>query len=239
MCNLWLFLNFVLCSASIYNLCVVSGDRYLAVTSPLKYLSRMNDRRVKQIIGVSWFGAFVLAGFVTYGTNASKDNSLNCSIWGLRFEYSLVVLIFGYIVPVFFLVFVNAKVFFIAHSHMNRIHAQEMASVSAFTIDRPSQGSTSRTVQRSRLRREIKIFKTFVVVTCTFLLSWTPFVAILLADSIWTVPELIRHSSIILLYCNSTLNPFIYGFYNAEFRKLLIESVRCKCSTSVRKISPS
>lgn len=239
MCNLWLFLNFVLCSASIYNLCVVSGDRYLAVTSPLKYLSRMNDRRVKQIIGVSWLCAFVLAGFVTYGTNASKENGVNCSVWGLRYEYSVVVLIVGYILPVFFLVFVNGKVFVIAHSHMNRIHAQEMASVSAFTIDRPSQGSTSKTVQRSRLRREIKIFKTFVVVTCTFLLSWTPFVAILLIDSIWTVPELLRHSSIILLYCNSALNPFIYGFYNAEFRKLLAESIRCKCATPVRKILPS
>ena len=209
------------------------------MTSPLKYLSRMSDRRVKQIIGASWFCAFALATFVTYGTNASKENGINCSVWGLRFEYSLVLLIVGYILPVFFLVFVNGKVFFIAHSHMNRIHAQEMASVSAFTIDRPSQRASSRTVQRSRLRREIKIFKTFVVVTCTFLLSWTPFVAILLVDSIWTVPELLRHSSIILLYCNSALNPFIYGFYNAEFRNLLTETIRCKCATSIGKISPS
>ena len=209
------------------------------MTSPLKYLSRMSDCRVKQIIGVSWFCAFALAGFITYGTNASKENGINCSVWGLRYEYSLVVLIVGYILPVFFLVFVNGKVFFIAYSQMNRIHAQEIASVSAFTIDIPSQESTSRTVQRSRLRREIKIFKTFVVVTCTFILSWTPFVAILLVDSIWTVPELVRHSSIILLYCNSALNPFIYGFYNAEFRKLLIASIRCKCIASVRKISSS
>ena len=199
----------------------------------------MNDRRVKQIIGVSWLCAFVLAAFVTYGTNASKENGRNCSIWGLRYEYSVVVLIVGYIVPVFFLIFVNGKVFVIAHSHMNRIHAQEVASVSAFTIDNSSQGAPNKSVQRSRLRREIKIFKTFVVVTCTFLLSWTPFVAILLVDSIWTVPELLRHSSIILLYCNSALNPFIYGFYNAEFRKLLTESIRCKCVSSVRKISPS
>lgn len=210
------------------------------MTSPLKYLSRMNDRRVKQIIGVSWFCAFALAGFVTYGTNASKENGDNCTIWGLRYEYSLVVLIVGYILPVFFLVFVNGKVFVIAHHHINRIHAQEMASVSAaFTVDRPSQGATSKTFQRSRLRREIKMFKTFVIVTCTFLLSWTPFVAILLVDSIWTVPELVRHSSIILLYCNSALNPFIYSFYNAEFKRALTESFRCKWAILNRKISSS
>lgn len=229
-CNLWLFLNIILCSASIYNLCVVSGDRYLAVTSPLNYLSRMNDRRIKQIIGVSWFCAFALAIFVTYGTNASKENSVNCSIWGLRYEFSVVVLVVGYILPVLFLVFVNGKIFFIARAHMNRIHAQEisLASVSAVTVARPSQEGTRKTNQRSRLKREIKIFKTFVIVTCAFLLSWTPFVVILLIDSILTVPTLVRHSSIILLYCNSALNPFIYSFCNSEFRKALSESFRCK-----------
>lgn len=101
-CDLYLFLNFILCSASIYNLCVVSGDRYLAVTSPLNYLSRMNESRVKQIIGVSWFCALLLAGFVTYGTHASKENGVNCSIWGLRYEYSVFVLVIAYILPVFF-----------------------------------------------------------------------------------------------------------------------------------------
>ena len=231
-CDLYLFLNFILCSASIYNLCVVSGDRYLAVTSPLNYLSRMNESRVKQIIGVSWFCALLLAGFVTYGTHASKENGVNCSIWGLRYEYSVFVLVIAYILPVFFLVFVNMKVFLIAHAHMTRIHVQEtsLAPVSTFTENALSpEGAPKKTNQRARLKREIKIFKTFLIVTCTFLISWTPFVVILLTDSISPVPGLIRHSSIILLYCNSALNPFIYGFFNSEIRKALSETFNCKC----------
>lgn len=232
-CNLWLFLNFIACAASIYNLCVVSGDRYLAVTSPLNYLSRMNDRRVQQIIGVSWFCALALASFVTYGTTVSTDNSVKCSIWGLRYEFSLVVFVAGYILPILFLVFVNGKVIFIARAHLNRIHAQEisLATMSAVTEDAPGQVPPRKTSQRSRLKREIKIFKTFLIITCTFLLSWTPFVVILMIDSILTVPTLVRHSSIILLYCNSALNPFIYGYFNAEFRKALTESFSCKCCT--------
>lgn len=213
---------------------MVSGDRYLAVTSPLKYVSRMSERRVKQIIGTSWLAALLLAGFVTYGTNASKNNSDNCTVWGLRYEFSLVVLVAGYIVPVSFLVFVNGKVF-IARCHMNRIHAPEMslASVSAYaeTASTGSRQETAKGNQRStrrRIKQEIKMFKTFVIVTCAFLFSWTPFVVILLIDSILNVPILIRHSSIILLYCNSALNPFIYAFFNAEFRKSLSESFGCK-----------
>lgn len=202
------------------------------MTSPLDYQSRMNERRIKQIIGVSWLSALLLAIFVTYGTNASKENSVNCTIWGLRYEFSVIVLVVGYILPVFFLIFVNGKVFLIAHAHMTRIHVQEtsLAPVSTFTENESSQEGTARkTNQRTRLKREIKIFKTFLIVTCTFLFSWTPFVVILLIDSLSTVPTLIRHSSIILLYCNSALNPFIYGFFNAEFRKALAESFSCKC----------
>ena len=226
-CDLYLFLNFILCSASIYNLCVVSGDRYLAVTSPLNYLSRMNESRVKKIIGVSWFCALIVAGFVTYGRHASKENDVNCSIWGLRYEYSVFVLVIAFILPVFFLVFVNMKMFLIARAHMTRIHVQE--------ISLSQEGEPKKTSQRARLKREIKIFKTFLIVTCTFLISWTPFVVILLIDSISPVPNLIRHSSIILLYCNSALNPFIYGFFNSEIRKALSEIFSRKCTLPFKR----
>lgn len=67
-------------------------------------------------------GVFVLVGFVIYGMNVFKDNGFNCLIWGLCFEYFLVVFIFGYIVLVFFFVFVNVKVFFIVYFYMNRIY---------------------------------------------------------------------------------------------------------------------
>ena len=208
---------------------MVSGDRYFAVTSPLKYLSRMNDLKVKVIIGIAWLFAFIFAGFVIYGTNVSKNNYDNCSIWGLRYEYSLTLLIHYSLIT-----HVNCKVYFIAHSQMNRIHAQEMslASVShnsgfsiASKLDRVTSHQKS---TKTRLKHEIRIFKTFLIVICAFLVCWTPFVVILLIDSILSVPGQIRHSSIILLYLNSALNPLIYGYFNAEFRTALSGSLqRC------------
>ena len=157
---------------------------------------------------------------------------------GLRYEYSVFVLVMAYILPVFFLLFVNMKVFLIAFAHMTRIYVQEisLAPVSTFTENALSQeGEPKKTIQRARLKREIKIFKTFLIVTCTFLISWTPFVVILLIDSISPVPSLIRHSSIILLYCNSALNPFIYGFFNSEIRKALSETFNCKCTVPFKR----
>ena len=230
-CNLWLYLNFILCIASIFNLCAVSGDRYLAVTSPLNYLSRMNGRTVKQVVAFSWFCALFLAGFIVYGLNASTDVGTYCAVWGLRFKFVMVVLVAGYILPVMFLVFVNARLFCIARSHVNRIHAQE-TSLAVISEPKSLTENNFRTVrsQKSRLKQEMKIFKTFLIVTLTFLLSWTPFIVILLLDSLASVPTSIRHSSIIILYSNSAMNPFIYGFFNSEFRKALLETFNCKCT---------
>ncbi|KAK6061925.1 hypothetical protein COOONC_00402 [Cooperia oncophora] len=37
LCGLWATSDVLLCTASILNLCVISLDRYMAITSPLKY----------------------------------------------------------------------------------------------------------------------------------------------------------------------------------------------------------
>ena len=137
----------------------------------------MSSRRVKQIIGISWCCTSVLASFITDGMNASKGNTDNCLIWGLCYEYLVVPVVTGSILPVLFLVFVNGKVFVIARSHMNRIHAQELllalGSVDPEAVSTVSQqgamAKNSQRSSRSRIKQEIRIFKTFLMVTCAFL----------------------------------------------------------------------
>ena len=53
------------CCASIFSLCGVTWDRYIAVTSPLRYTSRMTNNRVICVIVTIWvlslgFGIFKL-----------------------------------------------------------------------------------------------------------------------------------------------------------------------------------
>lgn len=54
MCKAWLSIDYCASTASIFNLCVLSLDRYWSITSPLKYLRRRTKRRAFLMIAAAW-----------------------------------------------------------------------------------------------------------------------------------------------------------------------------------------
>ncbi|KAM3866220.1 histamine H3 receptor-like [Diretmus argenteus] len=63
LCKLWLVMDYLLCSASVFNIVLISYDRFLSVTRAVSYRARqsMNHQAIMKMIAV-WVLAFVLYG---------------------------------------------------------------------------------------------------------------------------------------------------------------------------------
>ncbi|KAF7668465.1 hypothetical protein LDENG_00007980 [Lucifuga dentata] len=63
LCKLWLVMDYLLCSASVFNIVLISYDRFLSVTRAVSYRARqsMTHQAIAKMIAV-WVLAFVLYG---------------------------------------------------------------------------------------------------------------------------------------------------------------------------------
>lgn len=60
MCDFWLTVDYVASNASVMNLLIISVDRYLAITDPLRYRTKRTKSRVRAMIAAAWIVSLVL-----------------------------------------------------------------------------------------------------------------------------------------------------------------------------------
>jgi uncharacterized membrane protein YidH (DUF202 family) len=60
-CRLWTTADLTLCTASILNLCMISVDRYMAVTRALRYSATRTRKKVFGYIAIVWIGALLVS----------------------------------------------------------------------------------------------------------------------------------------------------------------------------------
>ncbi|XP_051885539.1 D(4) dopamine receptor-like [Pristis pectinata] len=86
LCDYLMTMDVMLCTASIFNLCAISVDRFIAVSVPLNYSRKHIDTRQVALISMTWILAFAVASPIAFGLNHVPDRDASvCRLEGSRY----------------------------------------------------------------------------------------------------------------------------------------------------------
>jgi hypothetical protein len=219
-CDIHSSFDVTLCCASLYNLCMVSVDRYIAITSPMTYQSRMTPKVAFILIGVVWVAAFstfipmVLGLSREEGFEYEYDNPNSCKFI-INKTFAFIITVPPFYIPTLFMVVAYGRMFYIA-----RQQAQQIANLSKVIRqngDSPSVGGISLR-DRSRFVSDHKALRVVITVIGVFMICWMPYFIVFPYDTFCRCVNNLTWSIVLWLgYANSIFNPLIYAF-NRDFR---------------------
>ncbi|XP_029968010.1 trace amine-associated receptor 13c-like [Salarias fasciatus] len=204
-CCLYNFLSYVVTSASVGNMVLISADRHAAVCDPLRYPGRVTPRRARLAVLLCWlcsllYGAvFVREEFVDPGRHHSCQGE--CVVV-LDFLSGVLDLVLTFVLPVAVIVLLYLRVFAVAASQARALRSRVAA----------------RRPQAHAKRSELKAARTLGVLVLVFLLCFCPFycVSLALGESLSSDAQFFVF---FLFYFNSSVNPLIYALFYPWFRK--------------------
>nr|XP_043870448.1 D(5)-like dopamine receptor [Solea senegalensis] len=248
-CDTWVAFDIMCSTASILNLCVISMDRYWAISSPFRYERKMTRRFAFLMIGVAWTLS-ILISFIPVQLNwhrARVDNLTthnpdDCNA-SLNRTYAISSSLISFYIPVLIMVGTYTRIFRIAQTQIRRISSLERAAGPRAPNHRLHRASThDESSLKTTFKRETKVLKTLSIIVGVFVFCWLPFfvlnciVPFCDSDEVGAPPCVSDTTFSIFVWfgwANSSLNPVIYAF-NADFRKAFSTILGCNkyCSTS-------
>ncbi|XP_060761753.1 trace amine-associated receptor 1-like [Neoarius graeffei] len=215
-CKIHSSLDVTVCTASIFNLCIISLDRYYAVCHPLLYHSKMTPTTVRLMIIVCWgFSAALGFGMIFLELNILGNeefyyNNFLCEGACMVFQAKAAAVVFPmlcFYIPAVIMLCVYGKIFRTA-----RRQARAIQSTNAQMKTAEEKASMSKS--------EKKATKTLAIIMGVFLTSWVPFFICNCLDPFtgYSVPPILFDLFLWVGYFNSTCNPIVYAFFYSWFR---------------------
>ena len=205
-------------TASILNISIISIDRYIAITDPLHYATRMTTKVAGSMICFVW----TISGLISYLPiiineilNARRIHMVDRSCYFDLVNPTIVVFVMiSLFVPTLMMLSAYGMIFRVARKHEAQI-CQRADISNNLNIGQKVKQPTS-------LQRSHKAAKTLGLVITIFLICWMPNIAFTFLSLV--SPNIAEPTSPIweivpwMAYSNSMFNPLIYAVCNRSFR---------------------
>ena len=199
-------------AATVFNLCCVSVDRFIAIRFPFRYHDIITKKRCYAVIIMVW----LISLFLPFSRILVRGNQTN--VEKLWFSITFIVFVFPLTVVTlcYFWIFKAAK------KQSREIRRKGNRSV--------HKGDTN--------TQSYKAIKTIGFVLGVFIVSWMPSLVVSVVDYVTASDKCFDHRLVYVVwpwieaiaFTSSAINPWIYCFRNGEFRNSLrLSCHRCSC----------
>ncbi|XP_061116721.1 adrenoceptor alpha 1Aa [Conger conger] len=231
-CTMWAAMDVLCCTASITSLCMISVDRYIGVSYPLRYPTIVTKRRGLLALACLWALSIIISIAPLFGwKEPMPEDETVCKITEEP-AYAIFSSVVSFYLPLTVILVMYCRVYVVARREtktlkgghkegevMLRIHRGNAAAASETEAMHSRKNIALRLVKFSRQK---KAAKTLGIVVGCFILCWLPFFLVMPIGSIFPSAkpsETVFKVVFWLGYFNSCINPMIYPCSSNEFKK--------------------
>uniref|UniRef100_A0A8D2NPC4 Histamine receptor H3 n=1 Tax=Zosterops lateralis melanops TaxID=1220523 RepID=A0A8D2NPC4_ZOSLA len=222
LCKLWLVVDYLLCTSSVFNIVLISYDRFLSVTRAVAYRAQQgNTRQAVLKMVLVWVWEYISGQSIIPTGECYAEFFYN---WYFLMTASTL----EFFTPFISVMFFNLSIYLnIQKRTKMRLDVFHEVHNQSFTeeMERSPEAKISLKCCKWE-QKEPKVAKSLAIIVGIFGICWAPYTLLMIIRAGChgqCISEFWYETSFWLLWVNSAVNPVLYPLCHSSFRKAFIK----------------